>query len=205
MKRTKKDNKEVMDEVEPFIYRFIGENMLRESFRSEMVKIWMPKERVIEERGRELDSSLEFDILKRLDHVILIMEDYLNSNREIVNKLEMVGGDSTNQIEVKNKNIIESLDHFTSVMGNYLDLNTEIVKRLDPITDKNTKQKEISEEDLIELQDLSEDTIEKIIHDYIEKNLGKEIYPSDIAIAFNLDGKIVFDISERMKKEGKLV
>lgn len=52
------------------------------------------------------------------------------------------------------------------------------------------------------IQDLSEKIIKEIILDYLEKNPNKEIFPSDIAFAFNLDSYKVFKISEKMKKEG---
>ena len=90
----------------------------------------MIRESDFKEQEKELESTLNLNILERLDHIILVMEDYLNSNREIVEKLDMVGRDSTKQIEVKNNNIIESLDYFTSVMENYSNSNKEIVKRL---------------------------------------------------------------------------
>lgn len=56
-------------------------------------------------------------------------------------------------------------------------------------------------EDVIQIQDLSDDTIEKIIIEYLERHKGEIVYPSDIAFAFNLDAKKVFKISQKMKRE----
>lgn len=58
---------------------------------------------------------------------------------------------------------------------------------------------------VIEIQELSDKKIENIIIKYLKKNKGKEIYPSDIAIEYNLDAKRVFDICQNLKKEGKLI
>lgn len=78
----------------------------------------------------------------------------------------------------------------------------DIDKILTPAT---SNKNNVLEEATIEIQDLSEETIEKIIFDYIDKNKGKKIYPSDIAFAFNLDVEKVFNICEKLKKEGKLI
>lgn len=58
--------------------------------------------------------------------------------------------------------------------------------------------------DFIEIKELSEKKIEKIILKYLRNNRDKTIYPSDIAFINNLNAKKVFDICQKLKKEGKI-
>lgn len=60
-------------------------------------------------------------------------------------------------------------------------------------------------EDIIEIQKLPIDVIKKIIFSYLKNHRKKEVYPSDIAWAFNLDAWEVFVICKRLIKEGKLI
>ena len=66
-------------------------------------------------------------------------------------------------------------------------------------------QKLADMEQPIEIQDLRKETIKIIILDYLGRHKGKETYPSDIAFAFNLDAKNVFDICMELRKEGKII
>lgn len=118
--------------------------------------------KILEEKKYQINKSFELDMITRVDHITLILEDFLNTNKEILKKLEYIDKNSFNQ-------------------------NNGM------------------EEEMIEIQDLSEEVIEKIIFDYIDKNKGKEIYPSDIAFAFNLNAENVFNICQKLKKEGKLI
>lgn len=54
---------------------------------------------------------------------------------------------------------------------------------------------------------MNDEEIRKLIIKYIKENrrVNKAIYPSDIALAHDLDMKRVFDITEKMIEEGKLV
>ena len=58
---------------------------------------------------------------------------------------------------------------------------------------------------VIEIQELPDHKIEKIIIKYLKKNKNKINYPSDIAFTYNLDAKKVFEICQKLKKEGQLV
>ena len=57
----------------------------------------------------------------------------------------------------------------------------------------------------IKIQDLPDNIIEEKIFYYLKTHKDKEVYPSDIAWACNLDARKVFDICQRLKKEDKLV
>lgn len=58
---------------------------------------------------------------------------------------------------------------------------------------------------VIEIQELPDHKIEKIIIKYLKKNKNKINYSSDIAFTYNLDAKKVFEICQKLKKEGQLV
>ena len=120
------------------------------------------KAKILEEKEFQIKNNFELDMITRVDHITLILEDFLNTNKEILKRLE------------------------------YFD-------------EKNFNQHDEPEEKMIEIQDLSEEVIEKIIFDHIDRNKEKEIYPSDIAFAFNIDAEKVFNICQRLKKEGKLI
>jgi hypothetical protein len=111
----------------------------------------------------QIERELQIDFIKKIDHITLVLEEFLNTNREILKKLD----------ELKRVN--------------------------------SEKMIEFEEEKMIEIQELPDDVIEKIIYDYLNKNKNKEVYPSDIAFAFNLDARKVFDLCQKLKKEGKLV
>lgn len=129
---------------------------------SDVYRVIQLESKMLEEKEPQIYNSFELDMITRVDHITLILEDFLNTNKEILKKLEYIDKESFNQNNV-------------------------------------------AEEEMIEIQDLSEEVIEKIILDYIEKNKGKEIYPSDIAFAFNLNAENVFNICQKLKKEGKLI
>ena len=57
----------------------------------------------------------------------------------------------------------------------------------------------------VKIRELPDKVIEVIILDYLGRNRGKTVYPSDIAFAYNLDAKKVFDICQKLKEEGKIV
>ena len=62
-----------------------------------------------------------------------------------------------------------------------------------------------SDQKIIKLKEKSDHDIEKIIIKYLKKNKGKEVFPSDIAFEYHLDARKVFDISQKLKKEGKII
>lgn len=102
--------------------------------------------------------------------------------------------------------VVKRLDHISFIFEDLLNTNKEIVKKFE-VFEKNILEQTNSnyEEDMIEIQDLDDDVIENVIFNYLKEKKKKEVYPSDIAIAFNLDAKKVFEICQRLKKEGKLV
>lgn len=120
------------------------------------------KARQLETQKTEVERDFQYDMIERIDRVTLIMEEFLDTNKALLNKME----------EIRNE------FHGMS---------------------------EKEEGELIEIQDLSEETIEKLIFDYLKEKKKKTVYPSDIAIAFNLDTKKVFDICQSLKEEGRLV
>ncbi|TXT61728.1 MAG: hypothetical protein BAJALOKI1v1_1100017 [Promethearchaeota archaeon] len=102
--------------------------------------------------------------------------------------------------EVKEESMSDKKSSDLNFKYEVLEKLNNIETLLERIVKSNDKNIEIQE-----IQDLSEETIERIILDYLKRNKDKEIYPSDIAFAFNLEAKKVFEISQRLKKEGKLV
>lgn len=75
--------------------------------------------------------------------------------------------------------------------------NKEIREKLDKL--------ESQEIIIVENEDLSDIKIEMIILNYLRSNQGKEIFPSDIAFKYDLDARKVFEICNKLKKEGKLI
>ena len=98
--------------------------------------------------------------------------------------------------------IIEKLNNIDLTLEKIFCLNEELV---DKITNLSGEQKEVEDDFVVEIQDLPEKIIENIIIHYLESHKDQEIFPSDIAFAHNLDAKKVFNVSKRLKKEGKII
>jgi len=80
----------------------------------------------------------------------------------------------------------------------------DILIEIEYLKERIMKIEKKLEDEVIEVQDLSDEVIEKIIMDFLEKHQEKKVYPSDIAFAFNLDAKKVFELCCRLEKENKL-
>jgi len=61
------------------------------------------------------------------------------------------------------------------------------------------------EQKIIQINEKSDHEIEKIIIKYLKKHKGNEVFPSDIAFDYHLDARKVFDICQKLKKEGKII
>lgn len=95
---------------------------------------------------------------------------------------------------------VETDDKIRNFKNQIKDLQIEI----EYLKERIIKIEKKLEDEVIATPDLSDEVIEKIIKDYLEKHQEKKVYPSDIAFAFNLDAKKVFDICCRLEKENKL-
>ena len=78
-------------------------------------------------------------------------------------------------------------------------MKKEIPRRFNP-----TELAGILDDDEIEIQKLSDETIEAIIIDYLKRHEKEEVYPSDIAFAFNLDADQVRRVCLKLVQEGRL-
>jgi len=61
------------------------------------------------------------------------------------------------------------------------------------------------EQRIIQIKVKSDHEIEKIVIKYLKKHKGNEVFPSDIAFDYHLDARKVFDICQKLKKEGKII
>jgi hypothetical protein len=95
--------------------------------------------------------------------------------------------------------IIEKMNNFEILLEKLISTNEALISC---ITDTSG---DVEEVEVQEIQDLPDEVIEEIIINYLKDNPDKEVFPSDVAFAFNLDAYKVFEISERMKEEGKIV
>lgn len=83
--------------------------------------------------------------------------------------------------------------------------NNELKQRFDKIESYEKHRKlNFSEIEVVKIKELSDKEIEKKILKYLKKNKTQEVFPSDIAFEYNLDARKVFEISEKLKKNGKL-
>ena len=98
-------------------------------------------------------------------------------------------------VDITEKLLEEYFGQLKSQIDILKEENKEIKKKLDIIS---------SNAWVVQILDLSEQQIEDLIIQYLQEHKGKEIYPSDIAFEFDLDARNVFEITERMKMEGKL-
>ncbi len=58
---------------------------------------------------------------------------------------------------------------------------------------------------IVKIKNLRDEEIESIIINYLKNNRDKVVYPSDIAFRFKLDARKVFEICQKLKKEGKII
>ena len=95
--------------------------------------------------------------------------------------------------------IIEKLNNFEILLEKFISTNEELITC---ITDSS---EDVEEAEVQEIQDLPDEIVEEIIIEYLKNNPDKTVFPSDVAFAFNLDAFKIFEISERMREEGKIV
>lgn len=102
----------------------------------------------------------------------------------------------TSQSFINVSDLFKKLEILNSEVEKLKKENDEIRQRLDKI---------FNGPDIIEIQELPDKNIEKIILKFLKKHGNEEIYPSDIAFAYDLDAKKVFEICKKLKKEGKII
>lgn len=66
-------------------------------------------------------------------------------------------------------------------------------------------QLDFTEIEAVKIKEMSDKDIEKKILKYLKKNKNQEVFPSDIAFKYNLDARKVFEISEILRKDGKII
>ncbi|MHA1197034.1 MAG: hypothetical protein ACTSRH_08205 [Promethearchaeota archaeon] len=101
-------------------------------------------------------------------------------------------------------NVINNfLVEFLQIINN---LKQEIEKLKEENKEIKQKINEIYQsEEFDEIKELSNDEIEKLIIKFLKDNKNRTVYPSDIAFEYNLDAKKVFEICQKLKREGKII
>lgn len=102
----------------------------------------------------------------------------------------------TSQSLVNISDIIIKIDFLSSEIQKLKEENQDLKQEISRIF----KDSEINE-----VKDLPDKKIRKIILKFLNQHKDKEVYPSDIAFEYNLDTKRVFEISQKLKEEGKLI
>ena len=82
--------------------------------------------------------------------------------------------------------------------------NNILKHRFDKFQNEKLHQSNFDEPEVIKIKELSDKKIEKIILKFLKKNEEYEVFPSDIAFKYNLDARRVYEIAEKLKKEGKI-
>lgn len=84
--------------------------------------------------------------------------------------------------------------------------NNELKQRFDEIQHSEKQhQLDFTEIEAVKIKKMSDKDIEKKILKYLKKNKNQEVFPSDIAFKYNLDARKVFEISEILRKDGKII
>lgn len=86
----------------------------------------------------------------------------------------------------------------------FLNLELEILKK-ENLEIRQKFDEYINKSEVIEIRELPDSKIEKKILKFLKKHREEEVYPSDIAFTYNLDTKKVFEICQKLKKEGKII
>lgn len=102
----------------------------------------------------------------------------------------------TSQSFVNVSDFFKRLDILNSEIEKLKKENLEIRQRFDEI---------INEPELVEIKEFPDRKIEKIVLKFLKKHRNDEVYPSDIAFKYKLDARKVFEVCQKLKKEGKIV
>lgn len=77
------------------------ENVKIKLFWAELMRPLLLKESELKIKEGYLDRNLEIELIKRLDHVTSILEDFLNSNKEILKRIELLNNNLFNPEKIE--------------------------------------------------------------------------------------------------------